>query len=69
MDLGNVASLPYFAPELMLVGAILVLVLLDLGVKRKALLGDGLGPLADLVLEHREDSQLATMSPSRFGNV
>ena len=40
MDLGNVASLPYFAPELMLVGAIVTLVLLDLGVKRKALLGD-----------------------------
>ncbi len=40
MDLGNVASLSYFAPELTLVGAIVALVLLDLVVKRKALLGD-----------------------------
>src|SRR5579862_9353610 len=40
MDLGNVASLGYFAPELLLVGAILLIVLLDLAVKSKAILGD-----------------------------
>lgn len=40
MDLGNVASLEYFTPELLLVGAILAIVLLDLGLKRKSILGD-----------------------------
>jgi NADH-quinone oxidoreductase subunit N len=40
MDLGNVASLSYFAPELLIVGAILALVLLDLRLKRKSILGD-----------------------------
>src|SRR5271155_3716409 len=40
MDLGNAASLSYFAPELLIVAAILAIVLLDLVVKRKSILGD-----------------------------
>ena len=40
MSLGNVASLSYFAPELLIVGAILLIVLLDLALKRKEILGD-----------------------------
>jgi len=40
MNLGNVASLSYFAPELLLIGAILLIVLLDLALTSKAILGD-----------------------------
>lgn len=40
MDLGNVQSLAWFGPELLLSGAILALVLIDLAIKDKSRLGD-----------------------------
>src|SRR5438128_2614347 len=51
MDLGNVASLSYFAPELLLSTAVLAIVLLDLVLERKTILGPialiaGVGALA-----------------------
>ncbi len=40
MDLGNLASLLYFGPELMLVAGVLAIVVIDLLIARKAVLGD-----------------------------
>jgi NADH-quinone oxidoreductase subunit N len=40
MDLGNVASLRYFRPELLLTAAIVAIALIDLAVKDKSRLGD-----------------------------
>ena len=40
MDLGNVASLRYFGPELLLTAAIVAIALIDLVVKNKSRLGD-----------------------------
>jgi NADH-quinone oxidoreductase subunit N len=40
MDLGNLASLRYFYPELLLTGGMLAVVLLDLVLREKAILGD-----------------------------
>ena len=40
MQLGNVASLAYFGPELVLSGSVVVLILLDLVIKNRAAAGD-----------------------------
>lgn len=40
MDLGNLASLRYFYPELILTGGMLAVVLIDLVLREKAILGD-----------------------------
>src|SRR5436190_6371296 len=50
MDLDNLASLQYFCPEAILAGTILLVILLDLGIKNKRVLGllSILGCLASL---------------------
>src|ERR1700738_5167685 len=40
MDLGNLASLNYFLPELLLTAGVIVLIVIDLIVRSKASLGD-----------------------------